>query len=681
MKKHHRTTDPRRRGITAVLVAVCLIPLLFAVAMVVDVGYMYVVQADLQAAADSAALAAAGEMSGASTDVYIDKAKAAAKLYASQHSSLGMTAGLTLADEDIEFGDAVYDQQAGRWTYVPNAESTAPYAVKVTIRRDGASNPLVGRYISRVFGASSGVQSADAVAMITPRDIALAIDLSQSMTFDSMLTNRNKTQINLRDVWVTLDGPAGSPATKTVGGQVYITDYELATPDSSAYAGREGQTFGSMTEWGTLIFQGAYNQTAVDEDQGMYYLPEYSAISDAWGWFVTLGYPSDPRYLWLVEDLSNPYSLKSRGHSDDQIVNLLKRPTSSESTTTYRNRVLVTLGLATWNDDGDDVLENNEVSTVINEPYAQGAGWNEWINDVRAGNGLTYMSAWGGASYFRYHFGLKSYVNWLMDSQFAKTGPVPGSSGYTPSLQLTVAEPVQATKDAVKEFADYLKEVESNDMVGLVVYGTNGASDAYSETNGLTNDYDIVSDLPYPHQAGEYGRFTNTAEALLRGYMMIHGPGSRDEAHKVIVFMSDGHTTAFNNFNVPTDLTNPAVIDQLNAVETLEDFNDLFGGVPSGSISTGGNGSATSIAGRDETLAIAEILCSNQLGMGDVELNVVGVGSEADMEGLLIPLAQANGGEAYYAAPDINNPQALPTLLKQIYRKIGGRRPVALIGQ
>jgi Flp pilus assembly protein TadG len=670
----------QNKGAIVPLVAICLIPLMFALAMAVDVGYMYVVQAELQAAADAAALAAAGEMSGASTSVYLQQATAAAKLYANQHSSLGMATNLVLADEDIEFGDATYDSSTSRWEFVANPSSEAPYAVRVTVRRNGDQNPAVPRFFSRVLGANSGTQSASAVAMIAPRDIALVVDLSQSMTFDSMLIHRNDTQINLRDVWVTLGGVANSPHTKEVDGQQFITDYELHTPSSSIYASQTGPTFGSMTVWGTEILQNGYNETEVAADPGMYFLPELGSTPSG-GWTTTLGGTSDPRYIWLVTSTSNPTSLVSRGHSVNERTKLLQKP-SSESDTSYRNRVKVVLGLATWTDsDGDDFPDNSEISTNVAEPYVQGEGWDKWIDDVRNASGLTYSSTWGGASYFRYRYGLKSYVNWLMDCQFAKDSPVSGSTGYTPALQRTVAEPLQALKDAVQEFTDYLEEVEANDKVGLVVYGTNGAEDPYSATNGLTNNYDVIADLPYPHQAGEHGRFTNTGEALLRGYKMVHGPGSRPYAHKVIVFMSDGNTTAYNGFDVIEDLEDPGNIAMLQAVQDLDDFDDLFGGIPSGTVTTGGNDTPTATAGRDETLAIGEILVSNHLGMGDVELNVVGVGADADMENLLIPLAAANGGEAYYAEPDLNDPQALPNLLKEIYKKIGGRRPVALISQ
>jgi hypothetical protein len=507
--------------------------------------------------------------------------------------------------------------------------------------------------------------------MLAPRDIALVVDLSQSMTFDSMFLRRNTTQVNMRDVWVTLNGTGSSPSTKTVNGDEFITEYELLTPGMSVYATDQGQTFGSMAIWGSEMYQGQYNETAVYDDPGMYFLP-HKGYCPSGGWTETLGNTGDSRYQWLVEDLTNPTSLKSRGHTNTQIANLLKKP-SSESSTTYRARVKVVLGLSVWNDTGNDNLSSSEVSTNVTEPYAQGANWDTWINDVRNASGLTYSTTWGGASYFRHRYGLKSYVNWLMDRQFGKTGPVSGSSGYTPQLQHTVAEPLQSVKDAILEFSEYLKDVESNDNVGLVIYGTNAVVDPFSSTNGLTNDFDTIGDLPYPHQAGESGRYTNTAQPLIQGFKMIHGPGSRPYAHKVIVFMSDGYTTASNNYNVITDLTSSANIATLNAVTNMTEFENLFG---SPSVSTSYSQWEN---GRQETLNIANILTSNLLGVGDVEFNVVGVGSDADIQNLLQPLAEASGGDAYHAVPDVNDPAAMATALKTIYTKIGGKRSVALI--
>jgi hypothetical protein len=139
--------------------------------------------------------------------------------------------------------------------------------------------------------------------------------------------------------------------------------------------------------------------------------------------------------------------------------------------------------------------------------------------------------------------------------------------------------------------------------------------------------------------------------------------------------MSDGYTTAYNHFHFLTDLDSPATQQLLRRTDSIDALEALLG-FPPGSPSTGGNSGAS---GRDETLAIARMLASNKLGLGSAEFNVVGVGGDADIVNLLQPLAEVSGGDAYYAAPDLNDPQALPRLLKEIYRKIGGRRPVALI--
>ena len=139
----------------------------------------------------------------------------------------------------------------------------------------------------------------------------------------------------------------------------------------------------------------------------------------------------------------------------------------------------------------------------------------EWIDYVRNG----YDS-----NYFQYRYGMKAYINWLLDVCYAKTPGIAGSTGYTPRLQYTPIAKLQACKDAILGMATALKgasnAAESSDRVGLVVFGTNAADDPYPSANGLTSDFDRIADLPYPHQPGEIGPSTNTPEALARAYMM-----------------------------------------------------------------------------------------------------------------------------------------------------------------
>jgi hypothetical protein len=153
---------------------------------------------------------------------------------------------------------------------------------------------------------------------------------------------------------------------------------------------------------------------------------------------------------------------------------------------------------------------------------------------------------------------------------------------------------------------------------------------------------------------------------------MVYGAGARQYAHKVIVFMSDGYANYANGFDFETDLDDPAVQERLGAIDSIEDFDDLVG-FPASGVRYDPN------SAHEETLGIANMLASNLMGIGPAEFNVVGVGAHADIQNLLQPLAEASGGDAYRALPDVNDPQAMQRILKEIYERIGGRRPVALI--
>ena len=625
---------------------------------------MYVVKAELQAAADSAALAAAGEMSGALADVYLQKGREGAKLYAAEHMSFAMEGGLNWMMPISSLARRCRTMVTGAWRFELDETSSVPDAVRVTVRRDGRTNPLVPMFFAHVLGFGDQSMSATSASMINPRDIALVIDLSRSMSYDSTLRSKDDIQINMRDVWVTLEGAEGSPSTKYIEGKgTYITDYQLQTPDMSVYAAREGRAFGSMSVWGTTIYQGSYDDNAIAADPGLYYLPERSKTPSD-GWASTL---RSAQYSWLVTSQTNPYSLKSRNYSQAEIKALLKRPSSNENTTSYANRVKVVLGLSNWSDnDKDQRVDSNEVTEIVEESYSIGAGWDNWISDMRSQSALD-----GADSDFVCRFGLKTYIHWLVCRSYSKDY-VAGGVGRTPLLQYTPLEPLQAMKDAVQGFTDYLTSVNSQDRVGLVVYGTRGAVDPYSTSNGLTNDYDAISDLPYPHQPGEQGPSTNTADGVAYGYRLVYGPGSRAYAHKVIVFMSDGYANQSNGYFYETDFDDAEVQKRLAAVSSLEDFDDLIG-FPSSKVTS------NSAAAREETVGLANMMASNLLGLGAVEFNVVGVGANADVQNLLQPLAEASGGDAYRAVPDINDPQAMHRILKEIYERIGGRRPIALI--
>ncbi len=137
----------------------------------IDSGYMLVVKSQLQAAADSAAMAAASVMGSTQLDPI-----ATAKTYGAYHKAGGVT--VNLKDSDIEYG--TWDSNAK--TFTPT--SSTSNAVRITARRDnstGGNNLFFGR----IFGVSTFNETAQAIAMGNPRDICFVVDLSGSMNDDT----------------------------------------------------------------------------------------------------------------------------------------------------------------------------------------------------------------------------------------------------------------------------------------------------------------------------------------------------------------------------------------------------------------------------------------------------------------------------------------------------------------
>jgi hypothetical protein len=148
-----------------------MILMLGMVAFAVDVGYMMVAQTQLQAAADSAAMAAAANMSGTQSSIL-----AAAQQYAGYHKAGGKTVSLTSSDV-----------QSGTWNSTSRTftAGSVSNAVKVTARRDNSTGAN-GTFFGRVLGLASFSIPASAVAVGNPRDICFVVDLSGSMNDDTV---------------------------------------------------------------------------------------------------------------------------------------------------------------------------------------------------------------------------------------------------------------------------------------------------------------------------------------------------------------------------------------------------------------------------------------------------------------------------------------------------------------
>jgi hypothetical protein len=173
----------KRPGAIAPLAALTLLIVVAMVAFCVDMSFIVETEAELQTAADGAALAGAQQlmqnygpvdyyMPGQTNQAYImqtamNNARNAARACAANNTAGGVT-NLVLDDGDIEFG--ITDGN-GVYTALPRSVLQAvvvgfPNTVKVTVRRRNQTNGSVGLFFAPAIGTSSVDLAATAAAPV-----------------------------------------------------------------------------------------------------------------------------------------------------------------------------------------------------------------------------------------------------------------------------------------------------------------------------------------------------------------------------------------------------------------------------------------------------------------------------------------------------------------------------------
>jgi len=154
----------RRSGNVLILTMLMMIAMFAAVAFSVDLGYLFVVQSEVQRTADSAALASAWKLCDetvltGSIDPLeaVVEAKASADQYAALNAIAGKAPALSWSDVDMGY------LQADGETISLNP--TAYVAASVNVRRDADQNGRVPLFFSRVLGINDSGVSSEATAV------------------------------------------------------------------------------------------------------------------------------------------------------------------------------------------------------------------------------------------------------------------------------------------------------------------------------------------------------------------------------------------------------------------------------------------------------------------------------------------------------------------------------------
>lgn len=201
-RAHRGRPSGSRRGVIILLTAFLLLFLLGMIAFAVDLGMIANTRTELQMAADAAAYAGAGGLvtGTATATAEAQTFYAANRAGGSQltNSSLGLTFGM-------------WDST----TRVFTAGGTQPNAVKVV--SNISNSPL---FFGAVFNRTNYNMTATAVATYMPRDIAIVLDFSRSMCFDSSFDNigvlsQSTIEANMRRIWFDLGSPVYGTLTLT----------------------------------------------------------------------------------------------------------------------------------------------------------------------------------------------------------------------------------------------------------------------------------------------------------------------------------------------------------------------------------------------------------------------------------------------------------------------------------
>jgi Flp pilus assembly protein TadG len=478
MQRLRRTlASRRRRAVTIVLVAVMVPVLLGFAVLTIDVGVLYNSRADLQNAADAGALSATDILGSDKSIGGVTTARAQA--IAMVHSNYSLGRQLAIDPTDIVFGKIDYDPDTNTFSFFPT--ETLPDAVRISVRSTtGSANGPVPLFFASIFGKPTANVAATATAALTSRrDIAVIVDLSGSMKFDSDLRFYKTTPINLRDIWASLDGPEPS--------RPYIPGAENQTE----YASDTGPTIGVMNTWGTPVTT-SYNPTT---DPGLWYIPN-----------------NKPCTLAAVIA-----SLTARGYTAGQRNTLM----NSSSATTWPNRVAVMTGLAKWTPSGgsDTTVGSSELTWIPYPSYRKTWTWPQYIDWVK-GNNNNLVSDFPA---FKFRFGVKTYVDFLLDRKY---------SFSETDLTKTPEEPMRSVKDGVQEFVNFTR---SFDNMSLEVFATTARHE-----KDLSDDRQATADRLYAMQPNYYDASTNIGAGIQQGINELTGSRARENAEKMIVLLSDG---------------------------------------------------------------------------------------------------------------------------------------------
>ena len=595
---------------------------------------LYNAKQELQRATMAAAIAGATALSqsGGATDAAVEAA-----MMCAEENNVTKN-GLTLEEDDILFG--TWDAEAEVFT----PDESDVEAVRVVGRRvagNSADGP-VDLFFAAIFGIGSADITASATAVMRPRDMAIVADLSNSHNNDSELRHLRNTQINLWNVWDGLFDRGAWPG--------------WSTTNDDAIRQSAGWGWGFFKRpgrgWGTPLDRETYDPVT---DNGLIQLKYTRTQREDWDPASSTDYAEVQQ---MLQDQGYQGDFDTTGTEIWAILgdHLGSGPPRFRRLRfdNWANRVAVATGFAEWNSgitggpgNGDQILDDDEMvwnGTLIGtrQPDEMETIWREYTQNYMAQGNTTMVNELGGGDAgFQWRIGIKTFLNFLLDRRpvFGETWEFANSDA---------PQPMQAVREAVWALADTMT-IEMNDLVSLEIYGTTVRNEV-----PLSNDHYAVArrlwdpDTREGMQAGHYDGYTNMGGGIRLGRLSLTGVSARPNATKVMILLTDGNPTAWEELDPPGPGGVP-VGDPETALDTQPDRLEMA-----------------------RQYAIQQAEWARDEG---IRIFAVSVGVDPD-EGFMQEIADITDGRSFHAEGDID---AYSAALKSIFEQIAILRPVTLV--
>lgn len=514
----------RRRGVFLVMAALTLAIVMTFVAFSVDTGIISLTRTRMQNGTDTAALAAAMEISHAiaNSDESVEDVFEYAKQQATAKAVEVAEMNGIFVDpaSDVVFGRCSVTANGGR-EYVWNPPGHQINCVKVIARRDNpdesAPDGRVPGLFTGMFRDTGATLKTESIAFIEPRDIVVVHDFSRSMNFDSYYCTEGSTQLptatidaNIQMVWEDLQ------------------PLNLGTlPYEPAFAWQTKATSGASC---TVTFRGDNVQ-----------LSSNTGIKEV--------------VLYMTGSRTQTFTISNNTTTSG----------TWQGTGTNAGRRIVSLDVKilrvgstsnTWTHTGYECTTSVVRSCFglnnISFPYP-GGSWSDFVTYVQGGGNSGSLTTYG----YRDKFGGKTFLCYLMQR-------IP-SYHQCQDLWKTRAYPFHAIKEGHILLCDFLEELSFDDYVGMVSYDTNHRIETSTNQgnpeipyvniagNPLTNNYEVMRKLMKYKQAAHYSFATNMSGGMKSALALLDQhkrPGSRP----AILLMTDGNSNTLDageNGNLP----------------------------------------------------------------------------------------------------------------------------------